>query len=302
MFDDINLFISLVDSGSFAKLAKKLGIHQSTISRRIEQLEASLPLKLIKNVLYGSIELTDEGHELYRSTTQKFMDINSAIEVIRAKNQQLHGDFKLIIPAFVHMLIGPVVNKFLQLYPDVNIHISNFNADVSTYESTFDVAISFIPPRNQNYIISVLHSISYSYYATPNYLEKHGTPLSLQDLENHQAIVPLLEQIPYLNWQARNLDSDKMETVTIKKLKAAYDGSIGGKFLTLAHQGVCSLPDMMVEEEVRENKLTRILTNYLVPEVKLFAIKSDNNFKAKNAAFIEFLKKAIPSIIAMHKK
>lgn len=298
MYDDINLFINLVECGGFAKAAKKLNMHQSTLSRRIEQVEKHLGFKLIKGVSYGSIELTDEGSHLYRTTSSKFVEIHSNIEMIKSSNQTLHGDFKIVIPSFIHMLIGPVINKFLQIYPDINITVSNFNADVSVYESSFDVAFGFIKPRNVNYIISVLYSSSYSFYASDEYLKKHGTPSNLEDLKNHYVIALIVDETPLLCWQALNKETKIMEAVTLKNPKAICDGSVGTKFLALAHQGITGLPDMMVLKEVQEGKLIKVLENYAIQDVDLFMIKTDSNFNAKSAAFIQFIKAAIPTILS----
>lgn len=96
MFDDLYFFVSVVGAGSFSKAAKQLKMHQSTLSRRVDALEQLLKIKLIKNVSYGKLNLTDEGSMLYELIYQQFPAIESAIEKIKLNNKQVHGVLNLI--------------------------------------------------------------------------------------------------------------------------------------------------------------------------------------------------------------
>lgn len=66
-FDDIFLFVKLVNIGTFTELAKQLNVSQSTVSRRIQSLEESINTKLIKRNSRGVIEVTTEGQSLYNN-------------------------------------------------------------------------------------------------------------------------------------------------------------------------------------------------------------------------------------------
>lgn len=300
MFDDIYLFINLVKAGSYSRAAKDLGLHQSTLSRRIESLEQVMKIRLIKSVSYGRIELTDEGLELYNNATEHFNMITNTVECINMQNKSLHGDFNIVIPALLHLVIGPMISNFLTTYPDINIHISNYNANIATYDQPFDFALSFLQPDNPNYIVSVLYNVPVSLYATPEYLAKHGTPHSLADLQHHQVIVPTVNDIRYTNWHALNTKTNQMESVLISHPKGSYDGAVGGKFLTLAHQGISYIADIMAAKEIKNNQLVKILPEYTVAPLSLYIVKPDNNVNAKTTAFIGYIKELLPVILKQY--
>ncbi len=74
-FDDIFIFIKLIDIGTFTELAKHLNVSQSTVSRRIQNLEESVNMKLIKRNSRGLIEMTEDGESFYMS----FKDIELSL-------------------------------------------------------------------------------------------------------------------------------------------------------------------------------------------------------------------------------
>lgn len=296
MFDDIFTFIVLVQSGSFSKAAKNLGIHQSTISRKIELLESKLQFKVIQSVEYGKIKLTEDGKSLYSANQANYENITASIESIYHRNNNLHGDFYIVVPALLNILMGPVISQFVKAHPSINLHMSNFNGDMASYNLPFDVSVSFLTPSNPNFIIHSAYCMAVSLYASAGYIKAHGTPTNFQDLNNHQIIVAQANNIRYLNWQALNTKTKKMEQVSIQKPKGSFDGAIAGKFLCLADQGIVTLPDLMVREEIANKTLVRVLPDYTSPGFNIQLVKSDRNFCAKSDAFIALLKQMIPSL------
>lgn len=296
MFDDIYLFIKLVEAGNFYKAAKILKIHHTTIQRRVKALESTLKIKLLQSTLYGKIDLTEDGRVLYDLQKFKFEEMKASIELLSETNK-LQGDFSILIPAILNIMFGPIIREFVIQNPAINVHLSNFNNDVSLYDKPFDVALSFFPPSNLNYIIYPLFNVKISLYASTEYIKVHGMPKDLDDLKNHQLIAPRLNGDVVLNWQMINNITKNQEQISVINPKASFDGSVSGTFLALAHQGIAPLGDISVTKEVLKKELVKVLPEYNFSDVTFYAIKPYNSFNNKTKVFIDLLKERTPQTV-----
>lgn len=97
-FDDIFIFVKLIDIGTFTELAKHLNVSQSTVSRRIQNLEESVNMKLIKRNSRGLIEMTEDGESFYRSFKDIEKQANTTLQQIVNKSKEISGTLKVGIP------------------------------------------------------------------------------------------------------------------------------------------------------------------------------------------------------------
>lgn len=273
MFDEIFLFINLVECGNMSKTARVLGVHQTTISRKIEALENKLKFKLLQTTSLGKIKLTAEGQYLYDNSISNFEDIHSTIESIYNRSSSLSGDFHIVIPAIITLKLGNILSQFAKNNPNVNMRISDFNGDVAAYGLPFDVALSFAMPSNPDYMVHSIHKLPISFCASTEYVKTHGQPTCLEDLKHHQVLSLQTKHINhktnFLTWTALNTKTNKIETVTFKKSKASFDSAIAGKLLLMSNQGITALPDVMLQQELKENTVVKILPNYELPPLQV---------------------------------
>ncbi|MBK2144396.1 LysR family transcriptional regulator, partial [Francisella tularensis] len=118
-FDDIFLFVKLVNIGTFTELAKQLNVSQSTVSRRIQSLEESINTKLIKRNSRGVIEVTTEGQSLYNNFS--YIEEQAVVTFQKWINnsKQIKGILRVGVPKlFFDNLVAPKLDTFYTRYPN----------------------------------------------------------------------------------------------------------------------------------------------------------------------------------------
>lgn len=186
-YDDIFLFIKIIDIGSFIDTAKILKISQSTVSRRMKALENSLGLKLFKQHNKG-FELTEIGKLLYHDFRDKHDELNSLVNKCIIPSNSLSGKLKIILPPALAMdLIAPFLPDFLEQYPNINLDISFQTEKVDLVKEGFDIAVEIIN-HTEDFTLAVsgfVFSSEYNLYCTKKYKKKYGIPKTPKDLQKH---------------------------------------------------------------------------------------------------------------------
>lgn len=158
MFDDILLFIKLVEIGSISKLANNLEINKSTLSKQMSRLETNLgQLLLIRHS--NSFELTQYGRAVYNN----FQRVEAYLQTCLQKAEQEHsnsvGNVKILCTQFMmRTLLKNSINKIYLEHSDINLELQTFTSS-KDFEDSFDLAFTFVKPQNIDLLVRKLYSI-----------------------------------------------------------------------------------------------------------------------------------------------
>lgn len=146
MYDDIFLLIQLINAGNFSALAQKMGVAQSTISRKMESLERSLGVKLFNRNSHN-LELTKEGQVLYRNFGQCEQKLAQLISPIYQNSQTITGRLKILLPvSFSHYAITPFIAEFSRSNPNLSLILNYDFQSINMSKDDYDIAIvPYIP-------------------------------------------------------------------------------------------------------------------------------------------------------------
>lgn len=188
-FDDIFIFIKLINIGTFTELAKHLNISQSTVSRRIQSLEESINMKLIKRNSRGLIEMTEDGESFYKNFKDIEQEASSIFQQLMNKSKEITGTLKVGIPKlFLDNILADRLDLFYARYPNVRLVFSYTAGVIDLVKDDMDVAITIKKPLVTNCTIKTLVRAKNKLYASEEYIQKYGQPKSLKDLENHDVV------------------------------------------------------------------------------------------------------------------
>lgn len=189
-WDRLRIFHAVADAGSFTRAGKALGLSQSAVSRQIAVLERFLKVSLFHRHARGLV-LTEQGEDIYRTVQEMAAKLALAEALINESREQPEGPVKITTSvAFGSAWLTSRMNTFHALYPDIRVTlllVDNVELDLSLRQA--DVAIRFVQQRQANLIQRHLMTIHYQVFATQEYLKQHGTPLTPQDLDDHEIIV-----------------------------------------------------------------------------------------------------------------
>jgi DNA-binding transcriptional LysR family regulator len=270
MLGSIEIFCLSAETGSFTRAAQLAGVTPAAVSRAIARLEARMAVRLFTRTT-RKVNLTDAGKRYFEQCKQALGQLADAEREISGHQNVPTGKVRLSVPTPVgHYRILPLLSRFRQLYPEVEIevHISNRNIDFAS--EGFDLAVRGRIPPDSGLIARKLLDIPLVVVATPAYLRRCGVPDSLEDLRQHECIQFALPstgvRIPWLFRQ----DGKDIEVETSGGIQCSED--ILGT-LTLARHGAGLIQTMraFIEDDLARGTLVEVLQDY-AGRTRLFSL------------------------------
>jgi len=188
-WDKLRVFHAVAEAGSFTHAGEVLNLSQSAVSRQISALEESLNLPLFHRHARGLI-LTEQGELLFSTARDVFSKLAMTEALLTESRERAQGPLKITTTvAFGSLWLTPRIKEFLELYPDIQVTMVLFDGELDLAMREADVAIRMIPPRQPDLVQRHLMTMRFNVYASPDYLEQHGTPVTPADLDQHAIIV-----------------------------------------------------------------------------------------------------------------
>lgn len=248
--ENLKLFTTVVELGSFTAAADALDLPRANVSRRINELEASLNFQLLFRTT-RSLSLTKSGEIYYNKlliALDAFENANNA--AMSTLSSSVQGRIKLGLLPESGKHIQHLLFTFQDQYPDVQLDIRSIhNGNEELYQYGLDLAIHGGRLNNSNVVAKKIMDVNRILVATPAYLEKHGTPETIQELVNHPFIC--------YRWPTGEIDNQwgsKDQSLTVKP--TIITDNMGFVIQSvLRHRGLCFIPSLMVEEELENKQL-----------------------------------------------
>lgn len=288
LFGAMQTFVSVVETGSFSQCARILGTSQPSVSRQISQLEEQLGIRLLQRST-RRLSLTEAGQVYYHKARSILRDVIEAGQSIRDLADKPSGLLRVSVPhTWADRKIAPYLDRFLELYPDIRLDLECNDTIQDMIEDRLDLVIRVGRLTDSSYIAVPFGSIDMVLCASPQYLQQHGTPTSIEDLSQHNFIA-------YENYNQLIIEHDEKKLVSVS-------GNISSNNVNLIlssvlqHLGISLLPDMLISSYLNTGQLIELLpdtglTIKDLPVEQAFALYSSRKqLPAKVRAFIDFFK------------
>lgn len=186
---DWHVFLAVVRHGSTLAASRHLKVSQSTVSRRIDALEAALGLKLFDRRPSGYVT-TDSGVALIPGAEAIERVVADALSSARQLKRGLAGQIRLTtLAAFGQTFMVPAIRDFRQAYPDIQVELVPSEAVLDLVAGEADVALRAGPrPTDPGLVVRRVLVDGWSVYCSRGYAEKHGVPENGEDLARHAVI------------------------------------------------------------------------------------------------------------------
>lgn len=243
-WDKLRIFHAVADAGSFTHAGHELGLSQSAVSRQISALEQDLRVLLFHRHARGLI-LTEQGEVLYRTAHEVFTKLAATQTRLMDSKDKPMGELRITTTVGLGSTwLTPRIAEFIKLYPQINVVMLLDDRELDLGMREADVAIRLRRPVQPDLIQRKLFTVHHHVFASPEYLERRGTPKSLQDLDDH-SIVSFGQTPPYLtnlNWLETAGRTDGEPRTPAMKVNNAY----GLRRAVEAGVGLGSLADYIV--------------------------------------------------------
>ncbi|MFQ0990774.1 LysR family transcriptional regulator [Gilliamella apicola] len=282
-------FVLTVKTGSFAASAISLNTSPQMIAKYVVFLEDYLGLKLL-NRTTRSQKLTEFGKQYYEKCLFILDEVKSSKTLAQQFIEEPKGRLRISAPvSYGHFNLISVLSRFMRCYPKVNVDLQLSDRYVDLVKDDFDIVFRIGELSNSSYIARKLNSYKLIFAASPTYLAKNGIPATPNDIKKHQCLI-----YQYVNPTKK--DYLWPFSINGKVINIPISGSLkSNDTLALANAaveglGITMLPQSMLSELIRQNKLFPILQDFLPPARDVHLLyKSDKQQLPKLKMFIEFI-------------
>lgn len=267
--DDVFLFVQVVEEGSFSKVANKLEITNSVVSKRIGRLEADLNVQLLYRTT-RKLSLTDAGRALYGKARLAKQALQDAQDTVTGYGDTMRGKIKVTAPAVsAQVIVSDAIAQFCQQYPEVEVELVVSNRVMSILDEGYDLAIRTAYLEDSSLIARRLINSDWVICASPAYLNKHGIPTHPTELEEHDCLIYKYEGQGAETW--RFIENDTEFNMQVKgrihsnNLDSLRRGALAGV-------GIAYLPRVLICGDLDDGKLVSILSNFVGKKLGVYAV------------------------------
>ena len=283
-WDKLRVFHAVAEAGSFTHAGETLNLSQSAVSRQISALEETLQVPLFHRHARGLI-LTEQGEALNRTVREVFAKLAMTEALLTESKEKPTGRLKVTTTAgFGSGWLAPRLQTFFEMYPDVSMTLILDDTDLDLAMREADVAIRMHAPKQPDLVQRHLMHLTWHVVASPEYLQKHGTPQQAEELDEHKLILFGGHHPPVadINWlaEAGRRGQPRRALLEVNSLHAMALAIRSGL-------GIGVLPDWMGGEL---DGLVRLLPDLKAPKIDVYFVYPEELRNSKRVAvFRDFL-------------
>lgn len=287
-FNEMVIFVKVVEAKNFTAAATLLGMPKSTVSRKISQLEARLGTRLLQRTT-RRVHPTELGALYYERCARLVAEAEEAELAISQCQTLPRGLLRVTMPVDIGISIMPAIaDSFLEQYPEIQLEIDVSDRYVDLVGEGFDMAIRAGVLEDSTLVAHRLFTGRMMVCGTPSYFEKQGVPRRPEELANHDCIVFA---------SRRTSDSMKFKgsegEVTVElRGRLAVNNLNAIRGACLMGDSISVLPELHCQDLIAQGKLVSVLNEWQSREGGISAVyPSPRHLTPKVRALIAFLDK-----------
>jgi DNA-binding transcriptional LysR family regulator len=286
----LNSFVRVVETGSFLKAARSLGVGQPAISKAIATLEARLTVRLLLRST-RRLTPTDAGSAFYECAKRITLEVERAEFIARQSNTELSGRILVSVDAaFARIHVMPRLRHFLEKHPNISLDIVLDESNVDLLEHCIDVALRVGTLDTSNLIAWKIGETRLVVVGSPSYFERFGMPYAPYDLTSHQFIT-YSQRGGGRDWVFRRSGAPDLSISLSGRI--AISAIEGVREAVHSGSGFAIAPECMFSPELKSDLVSSPLNDWRLPASELWAvIPAGRMMAAKTRAFISFVEES----------
>lgn len=282
----MKVFVAVGELESFAAAARRLAISPAAVTRAVTALEEQLGVKLLLRTT-RSVRLTEAGGRYLEDTRHILASIVEANEAAAGINAAPKGDLAVTAPIlFGKKFVMPCIVRYLQQYPEVDVSAYFLDRVVNLVEEGLDVAVRIGQLPDSGLKALRVGHMRRLLCASPEYLERHGTPRHPSELHRHQ-IIAAGALSPRTDWRFGAIDEPTLVRMKPRLTVTSNDAAIAAASAGL---GIARLLSYQVADELADGRLQVILAEYEEASWPIHILHRESKYgSTKVRTFIDML-------------
>lgn len=284
----IKVFRQVVESGSFVAAGERLDISTAMVSRHVMQLEQRLDLRLL-NRNSRTLSLTEPGRVYFERCKTILQDLEETELELGSLGNTPRGTLRISCPTWSPGRVAEVLAEYHRRYPDVLVDVSFEDRMVDLVEEGYDLVIRVAQADalSPGLIARAVRPVTYFLAASPEYLKRHGTPKSPEDLAQH-------EFVAVGNASSLQFAGPKGRRDVPVRVVVRYRSAMGVANAVASGIGLAALPAIVFDDPVLRSRLTPVLTDYPLSESMLYLVYISRKYlPLKIRTFRDFLVESV---------
>ncbi|MBW7981679.1 LysR family transcriptional regulator [Enterobacillus tribolii] len=296
----MSVFIAVVEKGSFVAAADVMNMSPTMVGKHIGFLERRLKAKLLVRTTRRQ-GLTEAGQLYYEHCRRLVRDADNAEALVNALQATPVGQIRITAPYTLgNHVITPLVTRFLKRYPELRVEIMLADRKVDMIEEGFDFAFRIGDIMDEGLVARALPDYEMMLAATPEYLATYGSPETPAALKHHHCL-GFSQREGGKFWQ---LIGAEEETGSPMTPRLVVNSGEGGRQAALAGFGIVFQSKVILERDIRDGTLVRVLADYPPPTRPLHMLYLPQKepvlkFDAFSAFMLEHLYKRLTALSAL---
>jgi DNA-binding transcriptional LysR family regulator len=298
-FNDFFYFVQVVDRGGFTAAGRTLRMPKSTLSHRIQQLEANLGVRLL-NRTSRRFGMTDAGEEFYRHAVLMLREAELAQTAIRHRLNEPTGTVRCTAAvATMQFAVRGLMTDFLVRYPKVNVVAHATDQFVDLVGENFDVAIRAHsePLPDSTLVQRTLTPAPWFLFAGAAYADANGSLERPRDLAKHPSLFMMRTGVRPI-WRLRRSGRRGEEVVVPLAPRLLVDDMLSLKQAAIGGLGIVALPGYVCRDDVQSGALRQVLPGWIADDSTLTALMPYRQGLLPSVrAFVEHLAAELPKAV-----
>jgi DNA-binding transcriptional LysR family regulator len=289
----MEIFVRVVDAGSFSAAASQLGVGQPAVSKAVAQLEERLGVRLLLRST-RRLNLTDAGKTFYENAKRAIENVNQA-ELIARGDAGLSGTLRVsaaICFARIHVL--PRLPEFLAMHPEVDIDVLMDDRIVNLVEEGVDLALRTGDLTDPSLTARKIGEGRRRVMGTAAYFKAHGVPRTPGDLLAHETVILQRRGVTADEWTFRK---GTVTAPTKTRGRVKISSGEGMREAVLSNLGIAIVSEWLFTPEMASGLVRSVLDDWALPSQDLWAaFPAGKLVSAKARAFVPFVERCMAGI------
>ena len=285
-FNAMLVFTRIVELGGFARAADSLQMPRASVTVLIKQLEAHLGVQLLHRTT-RQVSPTLDGAAYYQRCVSLLSDLEEAEGLFRGS--QPKGKLRVDMPAAVgRLVVFPALPEFTRRYPLIELEVGLSDRPVDLIREGVDCVVRGGLTMDDSLVARPLVMMDQVTCASPDYLQAHGVPQSLEDLSGHQ-VVEYFSSVSGKRYGLEFQAGDEVRLIDLPK-QVSVNSAEGYLAACMAGYGLVQTPHYHVAQLVREGRLQVVLGDCLPPRLALTALYPQHRqLSSRVRVFVDWL-------------
>lgn len=284
----MEVFVQVVDAGSFSRAAGNMQLPRATVSTLIQGLEQALSVRLLHRTT-RQLTVTADGAAYYERCIRILSDVRDAEESLSRNRLNPGGRLRVdTSTGLASKILVPALPAFFERYPDIQLELGSSDRTVDLIEEGVDCAIRGGELVDSSLIARRIGVLNFVTCAAPSYVEKYGMPQHPDDLARHRCVNYFSAKTGKIyGWNfvrgAERIDVPLPGMIALNDGNAYVEAGLAGL-------GIVQITDYLLEEHVKAGTLVQVLPDWGTDPLPVHVVYPQNrHLSAKMRAFVEWV-------------